>query len=175
MAKQTYQEALEAAVVTLDGKFLMVDTIQDAYTRTYKGNHPYRVIKKDEEYAVYPVYQTAENKLVNEKYPIIQTDGDVIFFTVRTTVDPYNFAYSASQDIAGKNKEKELLHAFNEFIKDEFNFGGPAPYQLFITDDLFVEDTAVDFEFTTNFERDMILPEAGEVSEPEEPVVIEGE
>lgn len=173
MTKQTYTEALADDSLALDGKFLMVNTIQDAYTRTYKGNHPYRVVKTGEDYAVYSVYQTAEHKLVNQKYPIIQTDGDIIFFTVRTTVDPYNFAYSASEDIKGKNKEKELLHAFNEFIRAEFNFGGPTAYQLFITDDLFVEDTEVDFEFTKEFERDLILPRAGELAPPEEPSVVE--
>lgn len=168
--KQTFTEALAEETLTLDGRFLIVDTIHDGYTSTYKGNHPYRVVKTGLEYAVYPVYTKSDNgKLTNEKYPIIQTDGDIVFFTVGSTVDPYNFThFDQAKKVGTQTKEQQVLHAFEAFIADEFSLGN---YNLFITSEahLVTEDTDVKYPYeqTTKFERENISPNAGWYKEPE--------
>lgn len=162
--KQSFTEAIAEEELVLDGRFLIVDTIQDGYTSTYQGNHPYRVVKTGEDYAVYPVYTNSETgKLTNEKYPIIETDGDVIFFTVGSTVDPYNFTHFDSKEKVGtQTKEQQILHAFEAFITDEFRL---ANYNLFITSEaqLVTEDTDVEYPYeqTTKFERENINSNAG--------------
>ena len=168
--KQTFTEAFDEVTLVLDGRFLIVDTIHDGYTSTYKGNHPYRVVKTGAEYAVFPVYTKSDNgKLTNEKYPIIQTDGDIVFFTVGSTVDPYNFThFDEAKKVGTQTKEQQVLHAFEAFISDEFSLGN---YNLFITSEaqLVTEDTDTQYpyEHTTKFERENISPNAGWYKEPE--------
>lgn len=158
MAKVTYATALQDEALVLADKFLIVDTIGDSYTKTYKGNHPYRVTQTLEgDYAIYPVFMKEDSTLVNEKYPIIQTDGDLMFFTLGTTIDPYNFTYFEEAEIAGKNKEQQVLLAFESFIREEFRLGN---YNIFLVDTLAIADDAVPFEFTTSFERDVNKTEA---------------
>lgn len=160
MATVTYEEALQDDLLVLKDKFLLVDTIEDGYTKTYLGNHPYRVTQSEAgDYAIYPVFMKADSTLVNEKYPIIQTDGEVIFFTVGSTIDPYNFTRFEKVDLNGKNKEQQVLLAFEAFIMEEYRLG---IHNVFLTDTPFIADDAVPFEFTTEFERDLIHPNSGE-------------
>lgn len=163
MATQKLKDLLGQELVTLADKFLIVSTIRDGYTGTYKGNHPYRVVQDENgEYAVYPVYMNSEGVLVNEKYPIIQTDSGVVFYTICTTIDPYNFA--RFEGVADANtKEDQVLLAFEAFIWEEFRLG---IYNVFIDSEPALADDEVPFEFTTEFERDVINPNAGDVNTP---------
>ena len=135
MATQDIKDLLASATaLDLTDTYLVIDTIQDAYTRTYAGGHPYIVKAVGDEYQVYPVKANeAHTALVQEDYPIIFTDGDEVFYTARTTIDPYNFAYP-QEEIAGADKERTVLKAFLSFAADEFQFGGSAPYQVFLVD-----------------------------------------
>lgn len=101
MATQDIKDLLASATaLDLTDTYLLIDTIQDAYTRTYAGSHPYIVKKVSGEYQVFPMTaNTARTALVQEKYPIIFTDDTQVFYTARTTIDPYNFAYPQDQAI----------------------------------------------------------------------------
>lgn len=167
MATQNIHEALKEETIEITDKFLLATTIEDGYTGTYKGNHPYRVVSNEGEYAIYPVYLTADGHLTNEKYPIIQTDGDVVFYTILSTIDPYNFTCFDSKKANGLKKEQQVLLAFEAFIHDEFRLGS---YNLFISDEPKITDHESDFEFTTKFERELVHPKAGQFSAPAEPL-----
>lgn len=167
MAVQKLADALKETTLALADKFLIVSTIEDGYTGTYQGNHPYKVLRNElGDYSVYPVYLNPDGVLTNEKYPIIQTDGDIVFFTLNTTVDPYNFAFFDKVEEPNTNKEQQILLAFEAFIHDEFRLGS---YNVFVDDTPAITDEPSNFEFTTEFERDVIHPKAGEINTPEEP------
>jgi len=174
MARVTFDEAKEQGSVDIADKFLAVDTLRDGFTDTYTGTYSYRVIQDENgDYTIYPIYRTHDGTLVNAKYPIIRTDGDLILFSVRTTVNPYNFAYPETYTInEGDNKELRVLDAFHAFIKDQFALGGPTPYNVFIDDDkqFGVDDPTEDFQFTTKYERELIHPDAGRYGDPSKQV-----
>lgn len=149
MARTTYNEALEAGTITIEDKFLVIDTKQDGYFNIYKGLHPFRVVKDaDGDYAVYPVYWSEENKLTNEPYPIIRSIGGDVFFVKRTLNDPYNGPDHETVGDSTAAVEIKILDAFNVFAQSEFNLGYPNPIHVFIGDEaeVGVEDEAVEFE-----------------------------
>lgn len=112
MATQDIKDLLASATaLDLTDTYLVIDTIQDAYTRTYAGGHPYIVKAVGGEYQVYPVKaNAAHTALVQEDYPIIFTDGTEVFYTARTTIDPYNFAYPQDQAIPVETSKLVVTH-----------------------------------------------------------------
>lgn len=172
MARLTYSEAIQASTVDIKDKYLVIDTIQDGYFNIYKGLHPFRVVSEGEDLAVYPVYWSGDNKLTNEPYPIIRTVGEDVFFTKRTTNDPYNGPDLTTVQSNSQTTEHKVLDAFNVFAHDEFTLGYPNPIHVFIGDDedveVGVEDTPVEFEFR-DLHGNVVDISQEEPEEPENP------
>lgn len=170
MARTTYTEAMEEEILDIKDKFLVIDTLQDGYFNIYKGLHPFRVAKIEEDYAIYPVYWADENILTNEPYPIIRTIGDDVFFIKKTLNDPYNGPDMTKSDNPNSTTvEHKILDAFNAFVESEFNLGHPNPIHIFIGDgkEIGVEDEEVEFELR-DLKGNVIIVEEEDELEPEE-------
>ena len=161
MAKQHFEDAFKEDEVAIEDKFLVVETNHDGYTNTHLGQYAFRVLLEDEEYKVFPIYLRDDGVYVNEKYPIIQTDGELVFFSTNTTIDPYGATHVEEIPVLEEmSKEKAVLHAFEAYVKDAFRL---AVYHIMLVEDedRYIDDVDEDFERIHAFERDVIHPRAG--------------
>lgn len=165
MVKVYFDEVLEQENPVIQDKFLVVSTVHDGYTNTHLGQYNFKVLLEGEvgkeEYKVFPIYMKDDGVFVNEKYPVIQTDGDLVLFSMNTTIDPYGASHIEELEVLeGQSKEKAVLYAFEAYVRDAFAL---AKYHLMIADgDLSVLDEGIEFERTHKFERDVIHPRAGQ-------------
>ena len=169
MAKVLFEDALENATLEIADKFLVVETAHDGFTNTHLGQYSFRVVKETsgtvggadytEDYKVFPIYMREDGVYVNEKYPVIMTDGDLVLFSKNTLIDPYGATHIEEFKVKeGQNKEHIVLHAFNSYVLDAFRL---SVYHVMIEDGNSVEDNAIEYEQITAFERDVIHPWAG--------------
>jgi len=169
MAKVLFEDALENGTLEIADKFLVVESVHDGFTNTHLGQYSFRVIKETsgtvgtgdftEDYKVFPIYLRADGVYVNEKYPIIMTDGDLVLFSKNTLIDPYGATHIHELEVkAGQNKEHLVLQAFNGFVLDAFRL---ADYHILIADENSVVTSAIEFEKINEFSRDVIHPWAG--------------
>lgn len=126
------KELLEGSqAIDLAGAFLSVDTHEDSYTRTYGGKHGFEVVKTGDEYEVFEVLDG-----VRQDMPIILTDGDNVFYTAQTKINPYVFAYPEAISVSDEaDKERAVLKAFMAFAYGEYQFGPSAPFHVFLIKD----------------------------------------
>lgn len=159
MAKVLFEDALENDTLEIADKFLVVETAHDGYTNTHLGQYSFRVVKEGEDYKVFPIYMREDGVYVNEKYPVIMTDGDLVLFSKNTLIDPYGATHIEEVQVKeGQNREHAILHAFNSYVLDAFRL---AVYHVMIEDGNFIEENDIEYEQITDFERDVIHPWAG--------------
>lgn len=112
----------------LDGAVLSVTTHQDSYTKVYGGVHGYKIVKTEDEYGVFELIDGVKHDL-----PIILTDGEQVFYTAQTRINPYDFPYSRVIPVTAElTKDKAVLEAFLAFIQEEYQFGPSRPFHVFI-------------------------------------------
>lgn len=127
-------DALEAFTLPdLEGKFLVVDTHSDGYTGTVAGHYNYDVEIKDGEYFVYPtLWNNALNAFVRTDETVVYTQGDNVYYSANTNVDPYTHVDIRTLVVeAGMEKPKRVIQAFKYFADDLFSFGN---YNLFVNE-----------------------------------------
>lgn len=118
-------------LLDLEDAVLVVETISDSYTRTYGGKHGFRVVKTGDDYEVFELIDGEQHDL-----PIILTDGDNVFYTAQTKINPYVFAYPEAVKVGDEiDKERAVLKAFLAFAHGEYQFGPSAPFQVFLIKD----------------------------------------
>lgn len=159
MAKVLFKDALQDEEVVLTNKFLVVETNHDGYTNTGLGQRAFRVIEEEGELKVFAIYMREDEVYVNEKYPVIQTDGDLVLFSKNTMIDPYGATHIEEMEVKeGQKKEHIILQAFESYVLDAFRL---AVYHILIADANTIDDTDVEFEYIKEYERDVIHPWAG--------------
>lgn len=128
----------EVKEVQIEDKYLHVPALHDGYTGTVHGTYVYQVTKDGSDYKISEVlydYEDDDKSYLSDA-PVVMTDGDIIFFTTRTTKDPYNFPAVSEEELTDSDvKEKQILQAFLAFAEDEFNLG---EYNVFLADDPYI-------------------------------------
>lgn len=173
MAKTAFEELYNEESIDLTDKFILVETKHDGYTSTKLGSYVFAIQTETKEaegedegatteYKVFGTYLRDDNVFVNEKYPVLFTDGDQVIFSVNTVSDPYSFAYPEIAEVKeGQTKEHAVLQAFQGFAHDRFQL---AKYHIMMADTPALQDDdtpEVPFEWIDEFERDVIHPWAG--------------
>lgn len=119
----------------LKDQFLVVETNSDGYTGVVDGNYNYEVVTEGSDYKIYPTfYSEAEKAFKASDDMVVYTEGDIVWYVVGTTADPYNHA-SIEQLVVetGMEKENRVLQAFMLYADDRFTLGN---YNVFLTGDL---------------------------------------
>lgn len=127
---------------SLEGKFLVIETMSDGYTGTVEGRYNYGVEVKNGEYFIYPTHwDILRNQFVREPALVVYTDQNVVYFSANVNKDPYTPTDIKKLIVYDyMEKDKRVVQAFKIFANEAFSMGN---YNLFLKDVIVKDNPAV--------------------------------